>query len=183
MDDINKKFNEELSKIKKGKRNFVFILIGPQTSGKSTFIKNNFAEDIKIYSKDEIVMELFPNDENDYNKSYREYVDYSYSTNTDIVNSTFAKRITSENHIRRDVVIDCMNLTEKARGKIQYSSLLFIKVAIVFPFPTIEEFMERNQKRTVEDKKTIRESTFLSIIETYKEVDLVKENIQHIIYL
>lgn len=176
-------FKREISKLKKGKKNFVFILIGPQTSGKSTFIKECLADDITIYSKDDIVMELFPNDEYDYNKSYKDYIKYSYDNNNDIVNSIFAQRITTENHIRRDVVIDCMNLTELARGKIQYKSQLFIKVAIIFPFPSLEEFKKRNTLRLEETQKYISEKAYLESINGYVEVDKDKENIQHIIYL
>ena len=100
------------------------MLIGPTLSGKSTYIRNNYAN-TAVISRDEIVMEVFGS--RDYNLAFKE-VDHKE------VDRLLALRLKAANDSKTNVIVDMTNMVVKRRmSTLKNFDDNFTRVAVVFP--------------------------------------------------
>jgi predicted kinase len=159
------RLKEEESNIDKRK---IYVLVGPPSVGKSTWIKNTFS-DIQPYiiSRDDIVEQIADNlgwtyDDlfvvppegsklGDYDKKYGKVIQsprLSFSKVLEANNKVqvlLTKRFSNAVNSGKDIVVDMTNMTAGARKNalkaIQGSENLFEKIAVVFPFEGAEEII------------------------------------------
>lgn len=136
----------------------VYILIGPPLSGKSTFRKK-FANAFVI-CRDDILMEL--SGEEDYEKAF--------ST----VNQKEVDRLLMEKfEIAKNQEVVIVDMTHMASKRRKYNLSFFPdhkKIAVIFDFPSKEEYEKRNAKRITEEKKSISYGIFKNMIDSYQQV-------------
>jgi predicted kinase len=139
---------------------FVMILIGPTLSGKSTYIKNNYA-DIDVISRDEIVMEVHGS--KDYNKAFKE-------VNHKEVDKILIQKLKEFGESKKSVIIDMTNMNVKRRlSTLQYFGSDIQRIAVIFPILSDEEYERRNINRNQKENKWIPPSVIKSMIESYQE--------------
>jgi predicted kinase len=140
----------------------VYVLIGPPLSGKSTFKKKHFPNAFNI-CRDDIILSLA------LNVSYEEAFKI---VNQKEVDTILKSKLESASNFQ-EVVIDMTNMTSKRR---KYNLSFFPnhkKVAILFNFPTDDEYFLRNQKRIKEENKSISYGVFKNILDSFTPI---KEN-------
>jgi predicted kinase len=136
------------------------ILIGPTLSGKSTYIKNNYA-DIDVISRDEIVMEVHGS--KDYNKAFKE-------VNHKEVDKILIQKLKEFGESKKSVIIDMTNMNVKRRlSTLQYFGSDIQRIAVIFPILSDEEYERRNINRNQKENKWIPPSVIKSMIESYQE--------------
>ena len=126
----------------------LYILIAPQCSGKSTWVKNNLSKlnNPHISSMDAIRISLNP--------------DMSYKEAWKNSNEKEVKRIMREElklaiTDKRDIIIDNMNLRVNRRKEFLCSvGKDYEKIAIVFSWDK-ETFIKRNAERIIKENKEI----------------------------
>jgi predicted kinase len=145
------------------KQPYVIILIGPPLSGKSTWIKNNFQSvDVEVISRDEIVKEVFGED--DYDKAFS-LVDQKE------VDKLLVSKISESANNHRNVIIDMTHMTSKRRKfNLSFFGQEYYKLAVIFPILKEEEYIKRNSKRSEEESKTIPLKVIKSMISSYQPV-------------
>jgi len=145
------------------KEPFVMMLIGPTLSGKSTYIRNNYPN-VQVISRDEIVMEVFGS--RDYNLAFKE-VDQKE------VDRVLATRLKDVNDLKTSVIIDMTNMTVKRRmTTLKNFGKDFIRIAVVFPILSDEEYTKRNIDRNAKENKWIPPFVIKSMIDSYQEPTL-----------
>lgn len=136
----------------------VYILIGPPLSGKSTFRKN--MQSAFVICRDDILMEL--SKESDYEKAFS-------TVDQKEVDRMLTERM-KEAESHQHVIVDMTHMSAKRRKH----NLSFFKehrkVAVVFDFPSEEEYRQRNEKRIREEKKAISYSIFKNMLDSYQPV-------------
>ena len=142
---------------------WVILLIGPPLSGKTTFIRRHFGElDYDLISRDQIVMDLHGS--SDYNSAFKS------------VNQREADKILSNNFMesassKRNVIVDMTNMTRRRREQsLSYFNKDYYKIALIFPVLSKDEYIERDKKRSEEEKKTIPMSVVNSMISSYQTI-------------
>ena len=166
-----------LSIFKTFKKPYVLILVGPPLCGKSTFC-NEYMEkvdkDVVIISRDAIMLSLHHND--DYDQAYD-------AVNPKEINRVLREQIMDAAKNSKNVIMDMTHMVPKRRiGNISYFSKKYFKAAVVFPFPTEEEIAIRNQKRILNENKSISASTMKQMLDIYRPVDK-SEGFDKIVYL
>ena len=155
------------------KEPFVMMLIGPTLSGKSTYIRNNYAN-TAVISRDEIVMEVFGS--RDYNLAFKE-VDHKE------VDRLLALRLKAANDSKTNVIVDMTNMVVKRRmSTLKNFDDNFSRVAVVFPILSEEEYTKRNHDRNVNENKWIPPFVIKSMVDSYQEPTL-EEGYDRIIIL
>lgn len=143
-----KRFKEILE----SKQPYLVLLVGTPLSGKSTFLKEHFSDEkYTLISRDEILMEVAGTQ--NYNEAYnilssKKNGDKPVDKRLKYILMTLAKA--GEN-----VIIDMTNLRMKSRRKHLAKFPKHFKCAIIFDFLSTEEYITRNEKREVEENKTI----------------------------
>jgi len=93
---------------------FIHVLVGLPASGKSTFIKNTFNEDVVIVSKDDVIMEKGAEMGIDkYTDVYRALT----SEQHDEAYKETIRRFQEAVKQGKEIVIDMTNMSKKSRGK------------------------------------------------------------------
>ena len=93
--------------INKLKEPFVLLLVGPPLCGKSTWIKNNFADkQVTVISRDQILLDIHGS--NDYETAFR-------SVNQKEVNRKLNQAFEDASNNGDNVIVDMTNLVSKRR--------------------------------------------------------------------
>ena len=144
---------------------WVVTLVGPPLSGKTTFLKKFFKGSKYVHlSSDDLVMELYDDGSGDFNKAFKA-ADFKKIDKK--IDQLFKKAVKDN----ENVVVDFTNLVKKRRiSNNNYFPAEYIRVAIVFPQLTVKEYDERNEKRTIEDKKTIFSGVQSAFLNMWEEV-------------
>lgn len=151
--------------INKLKEPYILVLIGPPLVGKSTWIRENFISkdiDVNVISRDQLVMDLYGSD--DYNKAFKE-------VNQKEVNDMLERSFIEASKNGDNVIVDMTNLTSKRRkSTLNYFGDEYQKVAVIFPPVDWEEIKRRNEKREIEEQKTIPEHVIRNMLSSYQPV-------------
>ena len=151
-------------KLKNIKEPFVMILIGPPLCGKTTWIQENFP-DTEVISQDETYMEVYGS---------RNYEEAFKGVNQKEVKAVMNAKLIAANKAKQNVIIDMTHMFSKRRRvNLSYFSDDFYKVGIIFPIPTDEEMIKRNEKRIAEENKDmpldIVKNSFISRYQTIRD--------------
>jgi len=147
--------------IKNIKEPFVIVLIGPPLSGKTTWIRNNFP-DVKIISRDEILMEVYGSD--NYDEAFK-------NVDQKKVDRVLHDRLVSANENHENVIIDMTHMASKRRRhNLEYFSDDYYKLAVIFPILSDSEYEKRNQKRSEEENKYIPIGVIKRMISSYQPI-------------
>jgi predicted kinase len=143
---------------------YVILLIGPPLSGKTTWINNNFNRDsFELISRDEIILDLYGTD--DYNTAFK-------NVDQREVDRILVNKLSESSKSKKNVIIDMTHMTSKRRKyNLSFFGKDYYKLAVIFPILKDEEYFERNNKRTLEEKKTIPISVIKGMISTYKPIE------------
>lgn len=164
---IKEMFNKNL------KEPFVIILVGPPLAGKSTWVKKNL-ENVEVISRDDIIMQISESD--NYNESFK-------TVDQKNVDKLLREKIEKSNKDKLNVVIDMTNVSAKRRkSHLKFFSDEYYKLAVIFEFLKESEYIERNNKRKLEEKKDISIGIVKQMIENYQVVNK-DEGFDKIIYL
>lgn len=128
-------------------KNKLYILIAPQCSGKSTWIRDNKnIPNLFIVSTDDMIRNKYP--DLSYNEAYKK-VDFKKETNK--MKKLFLEAVND----KKNIIVDRMNLTIKGRKYfLDNVSNDYEKIGIVFSWDE-ETFIKRNEKRSIEEGKNI----------------------------
>jgi predicted kinase len=142
---------------------YILVLIGPPLVGKSTWIKNNFADkNVKIISRDNIVMNLYGSD--DYDEAFK-------NVDQKEVNRLLQKSFDDANGNKENVIVDMTNMTSKRRrSTLDNFDSDYTKIAVIFPILDWDEFIKRNKKRQEVENKTIPEHVIKSMLASYQPI-------------
>jgi len=126
----------------------LYVLIAPQCSGKSTWVKANIESLNNAYvaSTDDVITSLYP--ELSYNEAYEK---------TDFKTAKRVMREGMEEAIKNgyDIIVDRTNMKTKSRKEFLNSvGKKYEKIAIVFPWDK-ETFLKRNEERMLKEGKNI----------------------------
>jgi len=141
----------------------VILLIGPPLSGKDTYLRSQDYSDFTMISRDDILMSL--HDTNDYSEAFHE-VDQKE------VDRLLNQKIQDCIDAKKNVIINMTNLTKKGRNRhlCKFPNIDYDKIAIVFPKLDITEYINRNQKRKLEENKFIPINVIQSMIDNWEDV-------------
>ena len=152
---------DRLKKILDEKQPYVVLLIGPPLSGKTSFLREHFADEkYNLVSRDEILLEEAGC--RDYNKAWN--ILESSKKGQKNVDRRLKKILVDAGKNGENVIIDMTNLTPKGRNRHLAKFPKHFKAAVVFEFLSEEEYMKRNEKREKEEGKAMT----LVIIERMK---------------
>jgi len=146
----------------KSKAPWVIIMIGPPLSGKTSWIDKNFYPDeYELISRDQIVVDL--HGEDDYNSAFG-------SVNQKEVDKILTKKLVDVGSSDKNAIVDMTHMGRKRR--IQNLSYFknHTKIAVIFPILTEDEYQRRNEKRTIEEKKTIPLHVIKNMISSYQTI-------------
>ena len=138
---------------------YILILVGPPLCGKSTFIKKLSLDKVNIISRDAILLEQHGS--NDYGAAFK-------SVNQKQVDKILVSKFENANSSRDNVIIDMTNLTPQRRiYNLSFFDDDYYKVAVIFPFLEWNEFIERNNKRMIEENKFIPEYVIKNMMNSF----------------
>lgn len=167
----------DLSKFKNLKSPYILILVGPPLVGKGWFCNlfiENIDKDVVIVSRDESLMDVYGS---------RNYTDAFSNVNQKAVDKELTKRLVDAGEGSKNVIVDMTHMTSKRRKQnLDYFGDEFYKVAVIFPIPTDEEFIKRNQKRIKEENKDLPMHIVKRMISQYQPIR-DEENFDKIISL
>lgn len=126
----------------------LWILIAPQCSGKSTWIRNNIStmNNPFISSTDDLITTMYP--DISYSEAWKKF---DFKEGKKILRELFTEAV--NNGV--DIVIDRMNLKVKARKEyLKNTDDTYEKIAVVFPWDK-ETFIKRNENRFITENKYI----------------------------
>ena len=137
-------------------KNKLYVLIGPPGVGKTTFIKNNFAnEEINILSRDILVEKIAEENGKTYNDMFENTPEIKALNS--IVSEQLEKNMEEYSRQSKTVVVDMTNMNKRSRmlALNKFSSLDFFKVAVDFTpdISLFEPLLKINQNRDEELKK------------------------------
>ncbi len=169
--------NEQIQELilSDAQRPFLMFLIGPPLSGKDTLLRQLFIPgNVQIISRDQIILDQF--DTEDYDTAYS-IVDHK------LIDKILLQTFIKANSDRKSVIVNMTNMSSKRRLKtMSYFDKDYRRFAVQFPILTWEEYMERNQKRNLEEGKTIPDSVIQTMIASFEEIT-EKEKFDKVIYL
>ena len=147
--------------LKRLKKPFVIILIGPPLSGKTTWIRNNFP-DVDVISRDEILMDVYGS---------RNYTEAFKNVNQKRVDKVLHDTFVKYNQEKRNVIVDMTHMGSKRRKmNLNYFTDDYYKIGIIFPILSDEEYKRRNEKRKSDENKDIPESVIKRMISQYQNI-------------
>jgi predicted kinase len=143
----------------------VILLVGPPLSGKDTYLKTQDYSDYVIISRDDILMSL--HDTDDYSSAFN-------TVNQKEVDKILNQKIQDSIGEKRNVIINMTNLSKKSRNKhlCKFSNIHYDKIAIVFPKLNLCDYINRNDKRKVDENKFIPVNVIQTMIENWQEITL-----------
>jgi len=149
--------------IKKLQEPYVLLLVGPPLSGKTTWINKNFSEkEVTIISRDQLVLDVYDGDN---------YDDAFKNVNQKRVNQLLEESIEEAAENKDNVIVDMTNLTSKRRKTtLRYFDDDYTKIAVIFPLLEWDEFIIRNNRRKIEENKTIPEHVIKNMIASYQAI-------------
>lgn len=153
-----------LSQFKTLKSPYVLLLIGPPLVGKSYFCKRFMEEidsDVTIISRDQIVMDVYG--ENDYDLAFK-------NVDQKKVNWVLNETMEEAGDYDKNVIIDMTNMTSKRRRSTLEKFENFNKIAVIFPLLDWDEVERRNEKRKLEENKTIPVHVLKSMVASYQPI-------------
>ena len=141
----------------------VILLVGPPLSGKDTYLKTQDYSDYVIISRDDILMSL--HDTDDYSSAFN-------SVNQKEVDKILNQKIQDSISEKRNIIINMTNLTKKSRNRhlCKFPNIDYEKIAIVFQKLNLCDYINRNEKRKLEENKFIPVNVIQSMIENWQEV-------------
>ena len=141
----------------------VILLVGPPLSGKDSLLKKLNLGDVTIVSRDDILMSL--HNTNDYSEAF-------HKVDQKEVDKLLNRKIQDCIDSKKNVVINMTNLSKKGRNRhlCKFPIENYEKVAIVFPKLSLTEYLNRNQKRKLEENKFIPPNVIQSMIDNWEDV-------------
>lgn len=145
------------------KEPYVIILIGPPLSGKTTFINNNFSNNkFTLISRDEILMDVAGT--NNYSQAF-------LNVDQREVNRLLDKKLLEASANKENVIVDMTNLRSKRRRTtLDYFDNSYLKIALIFPDISTDEYKMRNEKRQKEENKFIPENLMRNMINSFQPI-------------
>lgn len=142
---------------------FVIILIGPPLSGKTTWIRNNFADrNVELISRDQIVLDVYGSDN---------YDDAFSNVNQKEVDRVLHSKMVDANKNRKNVIVDMTHMGSKRRMQnLSYFDDDYFKLAVIFPILSDDEYTRRNDKRSGEENKTLPMHIIKRMISQYQPI-------------
>ncbi len=149
--------------LKNLKEPFVIILIGPPLSGKTTWIRNNFADrNVELISRDQIVLDVYGSDN---------YDDAFSNVNQKEVDRVLHSKMVDANKNRKNVIVDMTHMGSKRRMQnLSYFDDDYFKLAVIFPILSDDEYTRRNDKRSGEENKTLPMHIIKRMISQYQPI-------------
>ena len=145
------------------KNPFVIFLVGPPLSGKDTLIRNLELSNVVVVSRDDIVLEMCPG--LNYNDAFK-------SVNQKQVDKVLKARLIDLANSGKNVIINLTNLRRKKRNLFKsYFSKEYVKVSIIFPILSLQEYEKRNKVRFESENKNISRSVMEDMINGYESID------------
>lgn len=142
---------------------FVIILIGPPLSGKTTWIRNNFAEkDVELISRDQIVLDVYGSD--NYDEAFSR-------VNQKQVDRELQHALINAAKNKKNTIIDMTHMTSKRRShNLSYFGEDYYKLAVIFPILSEAEYSKRNAKRAAEENKNLPMHIINRMISQYQTI-------------
>jgi predicted kinase len=143
----------------------VILLVGPPLSGKDTYLRTQDYSDYVIISRDDILMSL--HDTDDYSSAFN-------TVNQKEVDKILNQKIQDSIGEKRNVIINMTNLSKKSRNRhlCKFPNIDYDKIAIVFPKLNLCDYINRNDKRKVDENKFIPVNVIQTMIENWQEITL-----------
>jgi predicted kinase len=143
----------------------VILLVGPPLSGKDTYLRTQVYSDYVIISRDDILMSL--KDTDDYSSAFN-------TVNQKEVDKILNQKIQDSIGEKRNVIINMTNLSKKSRNRhlCKFPNIDYDKIAIVFPKLNLCDYINRNDKRKVDENKFIPVNVIQTMIENWQEITL-----------
>jgi predicted kinase len=143
----------------------VILLVGPPLSGKDTYLRTQDYSDYVIISRDDILMSLHNTD--DYSSAFN-------TVNQKEVDKILNQKIQDSIGEKRNVIINMTNLSKKSRNRhlCKFPNIDYDKIAIVFPKLNLCDYINRNDKRKVDENKFIPVNVIQTMIENWQEITL-----------
>jgi len=143
---------------------FIHVLVGLPASGKSTFIKEVFADDVTVISKDTVIMEMGEE------LGLSEYTDIYKALTKEQHDEAYKetmRRFQEAQKGDRAIVIDMTNMSKKSRGKwINNVGKKFKTKAWVFVAGT-SVLTARNLLRTQQENKFIPQHVYTNMMKSF----------------
>jgi predicted kinase len=157
----------------------LYVLIAPQCSGKSTWVKENISniDDLHVVSTDDIITSMFPD------LTYDEAFDKTMDKEVDkLVRKTMRDGFVDAIGKNKNIVIDRTNMTIRNRTYFLNSvGKKYEKIAVVFKWDK-DTFLKRTEKRKREEGKTISLELWEKFCSIYEE-PTIEEGFDKIIKL
>ena len=162
------------------KQPYVVLLIGPPMSGKTYEVSKILEElpehNIEVLSNDETLLEVYGSRDN-YNEAYK-------NVSQKKLKMVFNKEFLDANKDKRNVIIDMTQMRSKRRKtNLKYFTSDYYKLGVIFPILSDEEYVMRNEKRTIEEHKNISMGIVKNMINTYQVVNEEDEGFDKVISL
>lgn len=152
-----KNINDLIRLLKTTKGNLI-LPVGVPLSGKSTFL-SKISEYVIIISRDDILLEM---------GNGMSYDETFQKVNQKTVNKKLKNTIQEMAKTDENVVIDMTNLVPKRRKGFINSFTNHKKIAVVFPIPDKKELLKRNDKRRIDEGKSLPWDRIQFFIDLYK---------------
>lgn len=149
--------------LKSLKEPFVIILIGPPLSGKTTWIRKNFADkEVELISRDQTVLDVYGSDN---------YDDAFNNVNQKEVDRVLLKKMLDVSGAKKNAIIDMTHMGSKRRMQnLSHFGKDYYKLAVIFPILTDAEYEKRNAKRSVEENKNLPMHIIKRMISQYQPI-------------
>ncbi len=149
--------------LKNLKEPFVIVLIGPPLSGKTTWIRKNFAEgDVELISRDQIVLDVYGSD--NYDEAFSR-------VNQKQVDRELQSALVDASKNKKNTIIDMTHMTSKRRShNLSYFGEEYYKLAVIFPILSDDEYSKRNNKRAAEENKNLPMHIIKRMISQYQTI-------------
>ena len=143
---------------------YVLVLIGPPLVGKSYFCRefiDKIDKDVLIISRDEIVLDVYGQD--NYNDAFK-------SVDQKKVNFILNETLRDAGEGDSNVIVDMTNMVSKRRRTTLSNFDGFNKVAVIFPLLDWDEVEKRNEKRRLEENKSIPTHVLKTMVASYQPI-------------
>ena len=117
--------------------------------------------DVTIISRDEIVKEVYGDD--NYDEAFK-------NVDQKKVNYILSETMKEAGEYDKNVIIDMTNMTSKRRRGTLQNFDNFNKIAVIFPLLDWDEVERRNEKRKLEENKSIPVHVLKSMVASYQSI-------------
>lgn len=141
---------------------YILVLIGPPLSGKDTLIRNLNIPNLKVISRDQILLDVYGSD--NYDEAFK-------NVNQKDVDRELQKQLLDASENQNNVIINMTNMTSKRRShNLKNFGGDFKKIAVIFPILEWSEYEKRNNKRKLEEQKFIPIHVLKNMISSYQPI-------------